>query len=86
VPDTITVPVKVIGTDRWAQLNFFGDSHSICGEKVKSIEENYTFAGGHRVRLYVFKKNVHWKIPAGISLDVGKVNPAAPPPRRLPNR
>jgi hypothetical protein len=78
----VRVPVKVIGTDRWGQLNLLGDTHLICGESVKLRDENYSLAGQHRVRLYTFKKNVHWKIPEGISLDVAAVAPATTPPRR----
>jgi hypothetical protein len=78
----VRVPVKVIGTDRWAQLNLLGDAHLICGETVKLKDEKYSFAGQHRVRLYSFKKNVHWKIPEGVSLDIAAVAPAAAAPRR----
>jgi hypothetical protein len=42
---------------RWGHLSVLSESHSICGESVH-IKENYTFAAGHRVRLYTFKKNV----------------------------
>jgi hypothetical protein len=59
----------------------FGDSHLICGESVRMKDENFSFAGGHRVRVYLFKKNVHWKIPEGVSLDISSV-PAAQAPRR----
>jgi hypothetical protein len=75
--DHVNVPIKMLGTDRWGQLSVFGDSHLICGESVKLKEANYSFAGGHRVRLYSFKKNVHWKIPEGASLDIAAVAPAA---------
>jgi len=80
--DHVRVPVKVIGTDRWGELNLLGDAHLICGETVKLKDENFSFAGQHRVRLYSFKKNVHWKIPEGISLDVTAVAAAAAPRRR----
>jgi hypothetical protein len=51
------------------------------------VENKYSFAGGHRVRLYRFKDNVHWRIPAGVELDISRVDPttgngAAQPPRR----
>lgn len=82
MPETITVPVKTVGGDKWGQLNVFGEHHLICAEKVSIKEECYTFAGQHRVRLYSFKKNVHWKIPIGIQLDVAGVAPAKTPPRR----
>jgi len=78
----VPVPFKKVGTERWGQLSAFGDSHLICGESVKLKDENFSFAGGHRVRLYSFKKNVHWKIPEGVSLDISAVTPAGNAPRR----
>jgi hypothetical protein len=59
--------------------------HMICAEDVRLKTESFSFAGQHRVRLYSFKKNVHWKIPDGIPLDIAGVAPATPP-RRQPNR
>jgi hypothetical protein len=72
----------MVGTERWGQLSAFGDAHLICGETVKLRDEKFSFAGQHRVRLYSFKKNVHWKIPDGIPLDIAAVPPAASAPRR----
>jgi hypothetical protein len=80
--DQIKIPIKIVGTERWGQLSVFGDSHLICGEAVKLKEQNFSFAGGHRVRLFSFKKNVHWKIPTGIALDIAGVAPAVAPARR----
>lgn len=80
--DAVRVPIRIVGGERWGHLSALGDAHSICGETVH-IKENYSFAANHRVRLYTFKKNVHWKIPPGISLDIAGVSPANPP-RRLP--
>jgi hypothetical protein len=82
VSDSVRVPVRLIGNERWGQLSLLGDHHLICAEKVQVKDQNYTFAGQHRVRLYSFKKNVHWKIPEGIELDVAGVAPAQAPPRR----
>jgi hypothetical protein len=81
----ISVPIKKVGSDRWGQLSTFGDSHLICGETVHPKDMGFSFAGGHRVRLYSFKKNVHWKIPAGapvVAVDITDVSPADPPRRR----
>lgn len=72
----ITIPVKHVGGDRWGDLCAFGQAHEICGEAVRQKSENFSFSGGHRVRLYSFKKNVHWKIPAGVTLDISEVTPA----------
>ena len=82
MPKYVQVPVKTVGTERWGQLSLLGDAHLICGETVKLKEENFSFAGGHRVRLYLFKKNVHWRIPESIALDITDVVPAAAAPRR----
>jgi hypothetical protein len=81
--DSITIPIKMFGSDRWGQLSVFSDSHLICGETVRMKEADFSFVGGHRVRLYSFKKNVHWKIPEGVSLDISAVTPATAPPRKV---
>jgi hypothetical protein len=80
----IQVPIKVVAGERWGQLNYFGDAHLICGEVVKQKNENFSFAGGHRVRLFSFKKNVHWRIPEDfpMELDIASVAPAVPPRRK----
>jgi hypothetical protein len=83
--DRIGVPVKVIDGVRWGQLNLIAESHLICGEIVREKNQSFTLAGQHRVRLYSFKKNVHWRIPDGISLDVTGVPPANPPRRHQQN-
>ena len=79
--DHVRVPLKAVGTERWGQLSALGDHHLICGEDVKLKDPNFSFAGGHRVRLYSFKKNVHWKIPAGVPVDIAAVAPANAPRR-----
>ena len=84
--DRISIPVKTVNNERWAQLNNFGNNHIFCAERCTLKQENYSFAGGHRVRIYAAKNNVHWKIPAGIALDVSEVTPATVPPRREPRR
>jgi hypothetical protein len=77
----VLVPTKVIDGVRWAELSLVAEHHLICGEIVKKKDENFTIAGQHRVRLYSFKKNVHWRPAGGISLDVAAVPPANPPRR-----
>lgn len=79
--DRVGVPVKLINNERWGQLSLLADQHYICGEDVRLKNQNYSFAGQHRVRLYSFKKNVHWKIPDGVQLDIANVTPASPPRR-----
>ena len=83
MPEIIRIPVKVVNNEKWAQLNLFGNTHVICGERFKPKKENYTFAGGHRVRLFTVKNNVHWRIPSGIQLDIREVAPANQPRRQV---
>jgi hypothetical protein len=77
----VSVPVKVVRGEKWGDLAALADSHEICGERVDP-RGNFSFAGEHRVRLYKFSKNVHWKLPTGRDLDISDVPPASPPPRR----
>ncbi len=78
----VSVPVKLVGSQKWGDLNSMGYTHQFCGEQVKCLDPKFTFAGGHRVRLYKFTKNVHWRIPDGIELDITEVVPANPPRRQ----
>jgi hypothetical protein len=78
----VRVPVRMVGTVRWGALHYMADTHDICGEKVDCIDQKYSFAGQHRVRLYRFKKNVHWRIPIGVNLDIADVPPAEAPRRQ----
>ena len=83
--ETVTIPVKTVGGVKWAELSASAPSHGhqICGETVHPIDQKFSFAGGHRVRLYNFKKNVHWRLPGGVELDISAI-PQANPPRRQP--
>lgn len=82
--ERIYLPVKTVGGDKWAEISAVAPqwTHEICGETVRPKDLNYTFAGQHRVRLYKFKKNVHWKVPVGVNLDISGVQPATPPRRQ----
>lgn len=80
--DRVSVPVRMVDGERWGDLNVLASTHEICGEVVKCKNEKFSFAGQHRVRLFQFKKNVHWKIPEGIDLDITNVLPGAAPRRR----
>jgi len=72
---TLSFPVKQIGADEWLDLTAHGLSHDFVGERVNQ-RQDMSFAGGHRVRCYVFKKNVHWKLPAqGVVVDIADVAP-----------
>jgi hypothetical protein len=82
----ISFPTQIVQKQEWANLCAYGNKHEICAEDFKLKDSQYSFADGHRVRLYVVKNNVHWKIPEGIPLDISNVSPAqAMPPRKLPN-
>lgn len=80
--ERVSVPVKIVNGAKWGQLSALADSHEICAEKVIRVDEQYSFAGGHRVRLLRLRKNVHWKIPDGVVVDIKDVAPAAAPPAR----
>lgn len=80
--DRISVPIKIINSERWGELSALSLTHDICGEVVNLIDEKFTLAGGHRVRLYRFKKNVHWRVPQGIELDISAVALPRSPPRK----
>jgi hypothetical protein len=86
----IKIPIKKVNNDRWGQLSFFGKRHVFCGETIRLKNESYSFAGGHRVRLYSAEGNVHWLIPEGIKLDISRVSIAkelpTKPPRRMPKK
>ena len=77
----------MLGGDRWAALSYVAEgNHEICGETVKLMNGKFSLFGGHRVRLYRFKNNVHWKIPSGVELDITDVPPAQAPRRQGGNR
>ena len=78
---TITVPVKLVNGEKWADLSALALTHDIVGEKVHKADENFSFAGGHRVRLFKFKKNVHFKVPVGKDLDITNVTQPTVPRR-----
>lgn len=82
----VSIPIKVLNNKQWGDLNSLGDKHEFCAESVKLKNESFSFAGNHRVRLWVAKKNVHWKIPDSAQIvDLSEVAPALPP-RRIPRR
>jgi len=81
----ISFPISRVQNQDWAHLGAYGDRHEFCAEEFRLKEQQFSFAGGHRVRLYTAKKNVHWKIPQGVPLDISQVPPAEQAPlRRLP--
>lgn len=74
--DHIKVPLKEHNGVKWGDLSALSLAHEVCGETVKLKNQQFSFAGGHRVRLYYFKKNVHWRVSTGIEVDIADV-PAA---------
>jgi hypothetical protein len=78
----VSVPVKDVNGVKWGDLSALALTHEIVGERVDKLNENFSFAGGHRVRLFKFKKNVHFKVPPkGTLLDMTAV-PVGDTPRR----
>lgn len=77
----VQIPIKIVNGQRWGDLSVFGLNHEICAERGEKKDDAFSFAGGHRVRLFRFRKNVHWKIPDGIDLDISGVVPEQPPRR-----
>lgn len=80
--EVIRVPIVLYGSQKWGSLDSLGISFEIVGESVAKKEENYSFIGGHRLRLYKFKKDVHFRVPSGRELDITDVQPAGVPPTR----
>lgn len=83
---SVTIPIKVVGGVQWADLSASAPTHThlICGETFNQ-QKDLSFAGGHRVRVFAFKKSVHWRIPIGVDIDISDV-PAADAPRKQPSQ
>jgi hypothetical protein len=74
----VKIPVKLLGTEKWGCLQILdAGAHFVVAENVDKVDENFSFIGGHRVRKYRLKKNVHFKIPASAQFDISGVTPAA---------
>jgi hypothetical protein len=81
--ESLTIPVQRVNNDRWGRLSIYGSRHELCCEDIRLKKENFSFIGEHRVRLYIAKGNVHWRIPQGVELDISLVAPANPRRRLL---
>jgi hypothetical protein len=80
--ERFSVPVKLYKGEKWGDLSAIGLTHDFCGEVVNKKNDSFSFLGGHRVRLYSFKKNVHWRIPTN-AFDISSVAASdAPQPRK----
>jgi hypothetical protein len=77
-PDHISVRVIEHGGYRWAALSDFAKDHEITGENCSIVDQKYSFKAGHRVRIYKIKKNVHWRLPSDVVLEITNV-----PPRKI---
>lgn len=84
----VRVPIKLLGTERWGCLQSLDNgAHSFVGFDIWLKKDRYSFIGGHRVKLFGAKGNVHFRIPdATKTIDITDVAPAAPPPRRQGGR
>lgn len=81
----INCPIVTVNNADWACLATFAERHEFCAEVFREKNEQFSFADGHRVRVYSAKKNVHWKLPQGINMDISEVPVAGQsPPRKLP--
>jgi hypothetical protein len=83
----VRVPIKEWNGDRWGALCLLTTSPTfeLIAEAFDQKDAKFSFVGGHRVRLYKLKKNVHFKVPpevAGVDLDISSIQPGATPPRR----
>ena len=74
--EQVSVPVRGYGSQKWGWLSALCPDHEVVGYDFRKIEDNYSFIGGHRVRLYKIKGNVHFKIPTGAIFNISSVPPA----------
>lgn len=77
----LSFPVKVVNGVEWLDFTAHGIAHEFCGEVCKQ-KSDLSFGGGHRVRHYHFRKNVHWRAPDGTTIDISDLDPDSAPPRR----
>lgn len=74
----VSIPVREHDRQKWGWLSALCDDHEVVGYDFRKISDQYSFIGGHRVRLFKIKGNVHFKIPTGVAFDISAVPPAAP--------
>ncbi len=80
----IQVPVKDVNGVLWGDLTVFGQKHEMVAEYANIKDSGYPFAGQHRVRLTVLKKNVHWKVQdfQSVLVDISGIPPQSVPRRQ----
>jgi hypothetical protein len=67
------VPIIEHDGYRWGALAYFGKDQEFTGEDFKCVDQKYSFKGGHRVRIIRIRKQVYWRLPSGINLDITDV-------------
>lgn len=92
-PKSISVSLRKHDKKRWGALQYFGNVHLVCAEKLVLKDQSYSFLGGHRVRLYKLTGNVNWTCAdaadfedAGLSIDISAVPVQKAPARRKQGR
>jgi hypothetical protein len=81
----IPIPIREHDGHKWGALALLQNNHEIVGYTFNRTNENYSFIGGHRVRLYKVSGNVHFKIPKAV-FDITAVKVNAPVPASAPRR
>jgi len=79
--ERIRVPIRIVNGQKWGHLGAFCTNHEVCADDFRLKDNKFSFANGHRVRLYKVSGTVHFKVPAGTKLDITDVTP-----RELPRR
>jgi hypothetical protein len=77
---TLQCPVRAVGSAKWLSLEFMGIKRlDVVAYTNKLTNEQFSFAGGHRVRITRFWDNIHFLLPQGTALDIKAVAPAEGP-------
>jgi len=80
---TLVLAVKEFKNEHWCGLSTLGvGGVDVVAEKYKKIDEHFSFEGNHRVRLFRFWDNVHFKVPTGVKLNIESVPSALAPPTK----
>jgi hypothetical protein len=83
----LVLAVKDFKNEAWCALSSLGiGGVDVVAYKVKKVDDQFTFEGNHKVRLFRFWDNVHFKIPTGVKLNIEAVPMAAAPPTRRHDR
>lgn len=82
------VPIAKNKNERWGDLCGAIRHHTveIVGETWRKKKGRISFKGQHRVASYKVTRNVHFRIPDGLTLDIKGVAPAQALRRQGGNR